>query len=81
MTSPIVLCEQTADEAVAREWFETLAAAGIEGRVTKDAAAPYPTRDGQRVWWKVRVTGWVSAPIGVRRFETVALGPVGGGAS
>ena len=52
LASPIVLCQQTGDEAVAVEWLETLTAGGIEGVVIKDATAPYPTSDGQRVWWK-----------------------------
>ena len=38
----------------AREWFRTLTAGGIEGLVVKDAAGTYPTREGQRVWWKVK---------------------------
>lgn len=52
LASPIVLCQQTDVEAVAAEWLETLVAGGIEGVVIKDAAAPYPTVDGQRIWWK-----------------------------
>lgn len=52
LASPIVLCQQTSDEAVATEWLETLAAGGIEGVVIKDAVASYPTVEGQRVWWK-----------------------------
>jgi hypothetical protein len=32
-----------------------LTAGGIEGLVIEDADAPYPTRDGQRVWWKFAV--------------------------
>ena len=54
VASPIVLCQQTSDDAVAREWFATLTAGGIEGLVIKDSAGTYPTRDGQRVWWKVK---------------------------
>ncbi len=54
LTSPIVLCQQTSDLAIAEEWFRTMTAAGIEGVVVKDAAAVYPTRAGQRVWWKVK---------------------------
>ncbi len=51
---PIVLCQQTADLAIASEWFRTLAAGGIEGLVIKDRQGVYPTREGQRVWWKVK---------------------------
>lgn len=54
MASPIVLCQQTDDLTVAREWFRTLTAGGIEGLVIKGADDGYPTAPGQRVWWKVR---------------------------
>jgi ATP-dependent DNA ligase len=53
-TSPIVLCQQTDDLATAREWLRTLTAGGIEGVVIKDAAGTYPTKDRQRIWWKVK---------------------------
>src|SRR6476469_4058683 len=73
IASPIVLCQQTDDVALAREWFQTLTAGGIEGLVIKDASGSYPTAPGQRVWWKVKVkqtldmlaigfTGDVAAP-------------------
>lgn len=72
--SPLVLCQQTADPAIAREWLRTLTAGGLEGVVVKDARDPYPTRPGQRVWWKVKAkttvdmlavgyTGSVEAPV------------------
>ncbi|GAA5025321.1 hypothetical protein GCM10023258_18140 [Terrabacter aeriphilus] len=54
MASPIVLCQQTDDVALARKWFHTLTAGGIEGLVIKDAGGSYPTVPGQRVWWKVK---------------------------
>src|SRR6478735_3465204 len=54
MSSPIVLCQQTGDVAVAREWFRTLTAAGIEGVVIKDANGTYPTEPRQRAWCKVK---------------------------
>ena len=54
IASPIVLCQQTDDVALAREWFHTLTAGGIEGLVIKDAAGTYPTVPWQRVWWKVK---------------------------
>ena len=54
LASPIVLCQQTDDVTTAREWLKTLTASGIEGLVIKDAAGTYPTREGQRVWWKVK---------------------------
>jgi hypothetical protein len=44
----------TDDLSIAREWLRTLTAGGIEGLVIKDAAGTYPTREGQRVWWKVK---------------------------
>ena len=73
LASPIVLCQQTTDLSVAEEWFRTLTAGGIEGLVIKDAAGTYPTRDGQRIWWKAKAkttldlvaigyTGSASAP-------------------
>jgi len=34
--------------------FRTLTAGGIEGLVIKDRQGVYPTREGQRVWWKVK---------------------------
>ena len=71
--SPIVLCQQTDDVAIAREWLRTLTAGGIEGLVIKDASGTYPTREGQRAWWKYKskatldmiaigFTGTASAP-------------------
>lgn len=54
LASPIVLCQQTGDLAVAREWFTSLTVGGIEGLVIKDPSSTYPTRSGQRVWWKVK---------------------------
>jgi ATP-dependent DNA ligase len=66
--SPIVLCEQTDDQEVAAEWMQTLSAAGIEGVVIKDARQPYPTRSGQRIWWKVKTR---------RTIDMIAIGVVG----
>src|SRR5664279_4217601 len=71
--APLALCEQTDEIEIAQTWFEQLAAAGIEGLVVKDSAAPYPSRSGQRVWAKLKsraeldlvvtaVTGDPSAP-------------------
>ena len=71
--APIALCEQTAELAAAEEWLRTLGVAGIEGVVIKDGSQPYPTREGQRVWHKLKtrhsldmlaigVVGSVSAP-------------------
>ena len=42
LASPIVVCQQTSDLAVAEEWFGTLTVEGIEGLVIKDAASSYP---------------------------------------
>jgi hypothetical protein len=44
----------TVCKVLARRPQITLTAGGIEGVVINDADAPYPTRDGQRVWWKVK---------------------------
>ena len=54
LASPIALCQQTDDEQVARDWFATLTAGGIEGLMIKDASGTYPTRPGQRVWFKCK---------------------------
>jgi ATP-dependent DNA ligase len=72
MTSPIVLCQQTEDQDVAREWFATFTAAGIEGLVIKDSSSRYPTRHGQRVWFKVKARATV---------EMLAVGFTGSAAS
>jgi ATP-dependent DNA ligase len=68
LRSPIVLCEQTGDQEVAAEWMQTLSVAGIEGVVIKDAQQPYPVRDGQRIWWKLKSR---------RTLDMVAIGIVG----
>jgi ATP-dependent DNA ligase len=39
---------------LAREWFRTLTAGGIEGLVIKEAGGSYPTVPKQRVWAKVK---------------------------
>jgi len=49
---PLVLSTATRDVAEAREWFDTLTDAGIEGLVVKGAAQPY--RGGRRDWVKVK---------------------------
>lgn len=54
LSSPIVLCQQTADVELAREWFRTLTAGGIEGLVIKEVGGSYPTVPGMRVWAKVK---------------------------
>ncbi|GIF75685.1 ATP-dependent DNA ligase [Asanoa siamensis] len=69
--APIVLCPQTDDLAVAREWAETWPSTGIEGLVCKRLDQGY--RLGRGGWRKYRVrttaeqiiggvTGWTSAP-------------------
>jgi ATP-dependent DNA ligase len=68
LPSPIVLCEQTNDQALAAEWMQTLSAVGIEGVVIKDARQPYPTREGQRIWWKLKAR---------RTLDMIAIGIVG----
>lgn len=67
-SSPIELCQQTADLTVAQDWFGSLTAAGIEGLVIKDASSGYPTREGQRVWFKTKARATV---------EMVAIGFTG----
>jgi ATP-dependent DNA ligase len=51
-TAPLNISPITADRAVAGEWFQSMAAAGIEGIVAKAAADPY--LEGQRQWIKVK---------------------------
>lgn len=46
MATPVALCQQTDDEAMASHWFQTLTVAGIEGLVVKSAGSPYPHPDG-----------------------------------
>lgn len=73
ISAPITVCKQTGDVAAARELIQTLTAGSIEGVVVKDAGGTCPTREGQRVWWKVKAkttldlvaigfTGTVAAP-------------------
>lgn len=68
---PLNLSPVTDDVDLARTWFETYAAAGIEGLVVKGGAQPY--RGGARSWLKVKhrstldvvcaaVTGSLSQP-------------------
>ena len=40
--SPIVLCQQTEDLIIAREWLNTLTAGGIEGVVVEDLPGTIP---------------------------------------
>ncbi|KRF35523.1 hypothetical protein [Terrabacter sp. Soil810] len=72
IASPIVLCQQTDDLLLAREWFGTLTAGGIEGLVIKDVLSTYPTTAGQRVWWKVKAR---------RTLDMLAIGFTGEAAS
>jgi ATP-dependent DNA ligase len=53
---------QTDDLEQAKEWFESLAAVGIEGLVIKAADQPY--RPGSRGWWKVKHYATTEAIIG-----------------
>ncbi|MGO4603651.1 hypothetical protein AB4030_17060 [Terrabacter sp. 2YAF2] len=72
IASPIVLCQQTDDPSLAREWFDTLTAGGIEGLVIKDASGTYPTTPQQRAWWKVKAT---------ETFDMLAIGFTGDAAA
>lgn len=51
-TSALALGLQTRDVGQAREWFDSLAAVGIEGLIVKAAGQPY--RSGGREWLKVK---------------------------
>lgn len=79
---PLHLSPWTADIELAREWYATLPATGIEGLVVKGAAQTY--RGGERQWLKVKhratadvvaaaVTGSLARP------ETLVLGRWDGG--
>lgn len=79
---PLNLSPVTDDPAVAAEWFETYADAGIEGLVIKGGNQPYPA--GARGWLKVKrraaldvvcgaVTGTRAAP-----YQVVAGLPISG---
>jgi ATP-dependent DNA ligase len=77
--SPIVLCQQTADAAVASEWLRTLTAGGLEGVVIKDARRPYPIRSGQRAW-RVDCTNGIADDDSVARSDRVATWMMSSGA-
>ncbi|MEU4733984.1 MULTISPECIES: ATP-dependent DNA ligase [Streptomyces] len=51
---PIQAVPMTTDPDVARDWFETLPAVGVEGLVVKRLDEPY--RAGRRAWRKLRHT-------------------------
>ncbi|WP_420481573.1 hypothetical protein [Actinopolymorpha pittospori] len=48
--SPMTLAMQTSDPAMAEEWFDTMAVAGVGGLAIKPANSPYVS--GARVWLK-----------------------------
>src|SRR5690606_23946685 len=58
----LVLCPQTTDPHVARDWLEGWSAAGIEGVVAKRLDGRY--QPGRRGWRKLRVTSTTEAIIG-----------------
>jgi ATP-dependent DNA ligase len=60
--SPLTLGLQTGDLELAQEWFDSLAAVGIEGLVIKGAGEPY--RSGARGWRKVKHYATTEAVIG-----------------
>ena len=61
-TSALTLGLQTRDPDQAREWFDSFAAAGIEGLVIK--AGDHPYRPGVRGWWKVKHYATTEAIVG-----------------
>ena len=61
-TSPLNISLQTDDLEQAKEWFDSLAAVGIEGLVIKAADQSY--RPGSRGWWKVKHYATTEAIIG-----------------
>lgn len=81
-TAPMSISPATSDRAVAEEWSESMAAAGIEGIVAKAAADPY--FEGQRQWVKVKRRDTIdviaAAVIGpITRPEAVVVGlPIDG---
>ncbi|WP_337918589.1 hypothetical protein [Actinopolymorpha pittospori] len=60
--SPLTLAMQTPDPAVAEEWFDTMAVAGVEGLMIKPADSPYVS--GARVWLKYKSRQTTDAVIG-----------------
>jgi ATP-dependent DNA ligase len=60
--SPLTLAMQTADPAVAQEWYDTMAVAGVEGLVVKPADSPY--LPGSRLWMKYKSRQTTDAVIG-----------------
>ena len=59
IASPIALCQQTTDPAVAQDWMETMIAAGVEGVVIKDRRGSYPIRPGMRVRHKLKARAYL----------------------
>lgn len=60
---PLVVCPQTHDEGLARQWFADCAATGVEGLVVKGWSGRYlPGRAGS--WRKVKVRQTVEMVIG-----------------
>lgn len=80
--SPLSVSPQTTDRELARQWFEGLAGAGMEGLVAKSSIQPY--EGGKRMWLKAKHVSEVdvvcAAVIGPveRPTEIVAGLPIGG---
>ncbi|WP_235012940.1 ATP-dependent DNA ligase [Arthrobacter sp. SLBN-100] len=79
---PLSLSPQTAERDLARQWFEGLPGAGMEGLVAKSSSQPY--EGGKRLWLKAKhvsevdvVCAAVIGPI-ERPTEIVAGLPIGG---
>ncbi|MFC9335916.1 hypothetical protein [Arthrobacter sp. NPDC057009] len=79
---PLSLSPQTTDRDLAREWFEGLAGAGMEGLVIKSSSQTYT--GGKRIWLKAKhvseldiVCAAVIGPLH-RPTEIVAGLPIGG---
>lgn len=83
----MALCQQTDQPATAQHWLQTLATAGIEGLVIKDAGGLYPTSPGRRVWHKLKARATVelvcTAVVGDPRRPTLLMlsSPTAGGDS
>ena len=65
---PLALSPMTEDQAIAEQWFDDMAAAGIEGLVVKGGSQPY--RGGERLWVKVKRRETIDVVVGA------VIGPI-----
>ncbi|GAA5025496.1 hypothetical protein GCM10023317_72290 [Actinopolymorpha pittospori] len=68
---------QTRDPVVAEEWFDTMAAAGVEGLVVKPANNPY--LPGSRLWLKYKSRLTTDAVVGAVTGSSPAAGRAAAG--